>query len=190
MFLSRSHHRSGCVRRPVMQDRPQHVHPSPGDRDDDLMVPLPFLAFARIEGRAFLAAKRCEGRLVEDPFELPVAFSRPLKPAGFPGLLEHGSQTRCRGKGISRPETRNRTCHGDEVSCQQRPHAGQDCEKREFKVSWDDIHAAFERREKEKARRDLAEVFLRDDRSNVDSWHLWRGVAQQNERRISVFIDA
>jgi hypothetical protein len=24
----------------------------------------------------------------------------------------------------------------------------------------------------------------------VASWHLWRGVAQQNERRISVFIDA
>jgi hypothetical protein len=71
MFLSRSHHRSGCVRRPVMQDRPQHVHTSPGERNDDLMMPLPFLAFARKEGRAFLAAKRCEGRLVEEGTNIP-----------------------------------------------------------------------------------------------------------------------
>ncbi|MCX4159636.1 MULTISPECIES: hypothetical protein [Paraburkholderia] len=48
------------------------------------------------------------------------------------------------------------TKSGEETNC------GKDCGRREFKVSWDDIHAAFERREIEKARRDLADAFLRD----------------------------
>jgi hypothetical protein len=41
-------HSTGRVRRPVMQDRPQHLHPSPSEGNDDLMMSLSFLAFARI----------------------------------------------------------------------------------------------------------------------------------------------
>jgi hypothetical protein len=41
-------------------------------------------------------------------------------------------------------------------------HCGQDCGKREFKVSWDDIHADFQRQEKAEARKKLVDSVLQD----------------------------
>lgn len=41
-------------------------------------------------------------------------------------------------------------------------HCGQDCGKREFKVSWDEIHAVFERQEKAETRRNLVTGLLEE----------------------------
>ncbi len=73
-----------------LDDGPEHIHASPCERDDGLVVAFPLAPFAVVEGAAVAVSERAKGGLVEDALQPLVAAVGPSEEAGLARLLQHG----------------------------------------------------------------------------------------------------
>src|SRR6188472_1058141 len=80
-------------------ERPRHVDAPAGEGDDRLVVALPLLPLAVVEGTAERVAERTEGGLVEDPLQPVVSVAWPHQAGALSGLAQHRREACGRGQG-------------------------------------------------------------------------------------------
>ncbi len=118
------------------EHRPQHAHPSSGQRDEGLCVMFPLTPFSIVEGFGNRVSCRtsAKGALEEDALEVLVAAKGSSPCPAVTGLSDNGRQSGRRRHRIRRSEARDIACRGDETGRQDGPHAWQATDEGRIRV--------------------------------------------------------
>src|SRR6056297_1161662 len=100
---------------PVSENGPEHVHASPCEGDDGLVVAFSLGTLPVVEGAAVSASEGGECGLVEDAFEGLVAAGCAAQEACLAGLAQHRSEACGSGQGVGAVEAVDAPDQGDEL---------------------------------------------------------------------------
>src|SRR5690242_19406049 len=117
---------------------PEHVSALAGQSDDGLDVMFSLAPLAVVVGPAFgMGAESTESTLIKYALELAIAPSRSSQSSGMARLAEHRGQPGCGRQGGSGAKSGDITRRGDELGCQNGPHAWQGAHEGGLRVGGD-----------------------------------------------------